>query len=276
MSTGTPVRNSHRQPPPRRTAGDVVRDVVRGIGELLITVGMVVLLFVVYEVYVTDWISAGKQREATAALEDRWANPRTAQDRPLEGEGIARLHVPAFGPDFAFTVLEGTGDETLATGPGHYADTALPGQPGNFGVAGHRVGKGAPFNDLDLLQSCDALVVETRTEWFVYRLLPLAGEVPGWAEGKGAAERCRGVAPLPPPYPEVSGMEIVDPGDASVIAPVPGRPRDSALPPDAQAQLITLTTCHPKFSARERLIVHGVLVAQYPKGSERPAELVEG
>ncbi len=276
MSLGTPVRNDHQQPPPRRTVGDVVRGVIRGVGELFITLGMVVLLFVVYEVYVTDWISAYKQREATAALEDRWDNPRTAQDRPLEGEGIARLYVPGFGPDFAFTVLEGTGDDTLAVGPGHYIDTALPGQPGNFGVAGHRVGRGAPFNDLDLLESCDALVVETSTEWFVYRVLPLQGETPGWAKGKGAQERCRGVAPLPPPYPEVPGKEIVTPSDGSVIAPVPGQDRDTALPPDADARLITLTTCHPKFSARERLIVHGVLVAQYPTGGERPAELVEG
>ncbi|MCA1672476.1 MAG: class E sortase, partial [Actinobacteria bacterium] len=208
--------------------------------------------------------------------EGRWENPRTARDRPLEGDGIARLFVPGFGSDYSFTVLEGTSAEILAAGPGHYTDTALPGQPGNFAVAGHRVGKGAPFNDLDLLESCDALVVETRTEWFVYRVLPLQGEAPGWAEGEGAQERCRGVAPLPPPYPEVPGKEIVPPSDGSVIAPVPGQPRDAALPPDAEARLITLTTCHPKFSARERLIVHGVLVAQYPKGGERPAELMEG
>lgn len=274
MSVDSAVR--HRRPdPPRRTAGDRVRGAVRGFGELLITLGMVVLLFVLYEVYVTDWISAGKQREATAALEDRWTNPRTALDRPLEGDGIAKLHVPAFGPDFAFTVLQGTGQDILAVGPGHYVDTALPGQPGNFAVAGHRVGKGAPFNDVDLLGSCDALVVETRTEWFVYRVLPLQGEAAGWATGKGTEERCRGVAPLAEPYPEVPGKEIVLPSQDEVIAPVPGAP-GVVLPAEQQARLITLTTCHPKFSARQRLIAHGVLVAQYAKGGERPAEVTQG
>lgn len=72
-------------------------------------------------------------------------DPNRVPGPPLEGDGIAMLYVPALGPDFSFTVLEGTGQDTLATGPGHYIDTAMPGQPGNFGLAGHRVGKGAPF-----------------------------------------------------------------------------------------------------------------------------------
>lgn len=267
MSIDAPVR--HR-PPPRRGAGDRARAVVRGLGELLITLGMVVLLFVCYEIYVTDWLSAGKQREVTAELEREWANPRTVADRPVEGDGIAKLHVPSFGPDYAYTVLEGTGEDTLAIGPGHYVGTALAGQPGNFAVAGHRVGNGAPFNDLDLLQSCDALVVESAVDWFVYRVLPVPGEVDGWAAGKGAEPRCAGVAPPPAPYPAVPGREIVLPSQGEVIAPVPG----AALA--ASQRLITLTTCHPKFSARERLIIHGTLVAQYPKGGPPPAELVQG
>ncbi len=261
--------------PAVRTAGGI-RSFVRGVGEVLITLGLVVLLFMFYEVYVTNWFSAMKQRDATAALEDRWSNQRGTLDRPIDGQGIAKLHIPALGPDYAYTVLEGTDQETLAAGPGHYTDTAMPGQPGNFSVAGHRVGKGAPFLDLDLLESCDALVVETGNTWFVYRVLPMADEAAGWSTGRGASPECAGVAPTPAaPYPAVPGQEIVLPSQREVIAPVPGAP-DAALPPEQQEELITLTTCYPKFSAQKRLIIHGALVAQYPKGGDRPVALTAG
>jgi sortase (surface protein transpeptidase) len=250
--------------------------VIRGVGEVLITLGLVVLLFVCYEVYLTDWFSAEKQREATAQLDQQWRNQRGLVDRPIEGDGIAKMYVPSFGPDFVFTVLEGTTEEILAVGPGHYRDTALPGQPGNFAVAGHRVGKGAPFNDLDLLSSCDAIVVETADQWYVYRVLPLPGEAAKWVMDKTRTPHCAGVGPLPGLYAEVVGKEVVLPSQTEVIAPVPGRPGVD-LPVVEQAKLITLTTCHPQFSARERLIVHGVLVAQYPKlAGQRPVELTAG
>jgi len=259
-----------------RPAGDRIRATVRATGEVMITLGLVVLLFAVYELYFTDWLSVGKQREATAQLDEQWRNPRGTQDQLLPGAGIAKLSIPAFGPDFVWTVLQGTDQETLAAGPGHYLDTAMPGEPGNFSLAGHRVGKGAPFNDLDLLQSCDALIVETADTWFVYRVLPMRDEVVGWAQGKGTDPRCRDVAPLPGAYSAVVGQEIVLPSQREVIAPVPGRP-GLVLAPEQQRALITLTTCHPKFSARQRLIVHGALVAQYPKAAgPPPAELRTG
>ncbi|MGO1053798.1 class E sortase [Crossiella sp. CA198] len=267
-------------PAQRREPGRVV---VRTFGELLITAGLVVLLFVVYEVYVTDWLSAGKQANATAAMDDRWKNPsvvnnnepqRTNQFQVGEGEGFAKVFVPAFGPDWTYTVLEGTSDKILEVGPGHYKGTAYPGQPGNFAVAGHRVGKGAPFNDIDLLESCDAIVVETQNEWFVYRMLPKADEVKDWAKGKGADAKCKGVAPQgkggkDDPYAKTVGQEIVRPEQGEVIAPVPWR-AGNAVPQGQQAKLITLTTCHPRFSARQRLIVHGVLVRTQPKDPKDP------
>ena len=248
-----------------------MRTTVRGMGELLLTAGLVVLLFVFYEAYITDWSSAAKQREATVQLNDTWSNPRGVVDRPIEGAGIAKMYIPSFGPDFVFTVLEGTEQDTLATGPGHYQGTALPGQPGNFAVAGHRVGKGSPFNSLDLLSSCDAIVVETVDRWFVYRVLPLRGESAGWTDGKAAQPQCRGVDPLTGDYADVVGKTIVLPSQTEVIAPVPGQPDLTAK---RDVELITLTTCHPQFSNRQRLIVHGILVAQYEKvAGQRPAEL---
>lgn len=266
-----------------------LRTVLHGVGEALITLGVVVLLFVVYEVYVTDLVSAGKQRDATATLDDRWGLPgelgtgggRTEKIRPALGEGFAKLYIPAFGSDFVFTILEGTTDSILEIGPGHYADTAYPGEPGNFSVAGHRVGKGAPFNDLGLLRSCDALVVETRQSWAVYRVLPMASEVADWKQGRGASDRCAGVGPLGGPYQQVIGRHIVRPSQSEVIRPVPGRASLSLddVPAQQRVALITLTTCHPQFSNKERMILHGVLVKQYPKdpakADSRPPELTE-
>ncbi|HEY2763492.1 MAG TPA: class E sortase [Pseudonocardiaceae bacterium] len=261
-------------PPPRRPGGGVL-GVIRGVGELLITLGLVVLLFIFYEVYVTDWLSAQKQHQATSTLDQQWRNQRGLTDRPIEGSGIAKIYIPSFGPDFVFTILEGTTPDILAVGPGHYVGTAMPGEPGDFAVAGHRVGKGSPFNDLDLLASCDSIVVETVNQWFVYRVLPLKGEAAGWSAGKGASQPCTGAGPLPGPYRDVVGKEVVLPAQTEVIAPIPGHP--GVTPPADEAKLITLTTCHPQFSARERLIIHGVQVAQYPKAAgERPAELTAG
>lgn len=293
-----PARSSgpkHRrtpQPRPPRTGGDRARTALGVTGEVLITLGVVVLLFVAYEVYVTNWLSAGKQHDATSALDQQWsdenvapvdpANERTEKFRPGDGEGFAKLYVPAFGSDFVFTVLEGTSDRVLEAGPGHYRDTAFPGEPGNFAVAGHRVGKGAPFNDLDLLRSCDAIVVETRQNWFVYRVLPTRDEVAGWSTGRGGDPRCAGMNPLGKPYTGVVGQQVVLPSQNGVIAPVPDHPELTfdSLPAEQRAALITLTTCHPRFSAAKRLVLHGVFVKQYPKDpanpAARPPELTEG
>ncbi|WP_158879780.1 class E sortase [Amycolatopsis anabasis] len=244
---------------------------VRTVGELLITAGIVVLLFVVYELYVTDWFSAGKQATASSALDDDWANGRQLHPELIDGKAFARLYIPTFGADYHFTIQEGVGPESLEIGPGHYKGTALPGEPGNFGVAGHRVGKGAPFNDLDLLNSCDAIVVETASDFFVYRVLPHDDEINGWATGKGMQPKCAKVGTLRDPnqpgggpYGETVGRKIVSPNRGDAVAPVPYRPTD-LLPKASQAALLTLTTCHPQFSDRERLIIHAVLVKQFRK-----------
>lgn len=286
---------------PARHRGDRVRSAIRGVGELFITLGLVMLLLVVYEVYWTNLVSAGKQQAAASTLDQEWAkgdNPLIASPNPAPaapaagapaaqrsssyavapGQGFAKLYIPTFGPDYQFTVLEGTDAQTLDAGPGHYTGTAFPGERGNFAVAGHRVGKGAPFNDLDLLRSCDAIITETADSWFVYRVLPMADEVPGWSGGKGAsAATCSGnggsakVAPLGGAYTGVVGQEIVDPSQSQVIAPVPNA---SATPDPSQgAALLTLTTCHPRFSAQQRLIIHAVLVKTWAKNGSPQGQL---
>ena len=270
-------------PPPRRRS-DPVRTVVRTIGEILITAGLVVLLFVVYEVYVTDVISAGKQRDVTTALDDQWKTDAEDPQRVdhfeglKPGEGFAKMYIPTFGADFHFTIVEGTTEQALEVGPGHYTDTAYPGEPGNFAVAGHRVGKGSPFNDIDLINPCDAIIVETKRSWFVYRMLPEKADKANWAATKAKNPLCANVNPLGAPYSDLVGQEIVTPNQGTVIAPVPHHP-EVAPSVGQQAALMTLTTCHPRFEARQRLIVHAVLDHQIPKdqlpSGQPPAEMKE-
>jgi sortase A len=267
---GGGVATKERPPAPPLGKGGAA---IRTVGELLITAGLVVLLFVVYEIYVTDLYSAGKQADASSELDGDWSDSPERQVRPelVDGKAFARIHIPAFGADFNFTIQEGTTEAALEVGPGHYKGTALPGEPGNFAVAGHRVGKGAPFNDLDNLSSCDQIVIETQTDFFIYQVLPYKDEAEGWTTGKGADPKCAGVATLRDPnaadggpYDETNGRRVVFPTKGDAVNPVPYKDPD-ILAPAQRVALLTLTTCHPQFSARERLIIHGVLTRQVSK-----------
>ena len=259
VATAEPV--DRRPPPPRRR--DPVGSTMRALGELMVTAGAILLLFVGYELYVTDLLSDRAQDSLSRDLRDDWgaapagaAPPAPIGDVPV-GEAFAFLHVPRLGADYARAIVEGTSQAELAQGPGHYVDTAMPGEAGNFAVAGHRVGKGSPFLDLDRLRPGDPIVVETADAWYEYRVLgdPQTGDLSVAVDG------------LP-------GRQIVDPSAVGVVAPVPGQP--GAAP---TGSYMTLTTCHPKFSAAQRLIVHAALVgppvsrAELPDG---PAALTGG
>ncbi|MGI8681140.1 MAG: class E sortase, partial [Mycobacteriales bacterium] len=123
-------------------------------------------------------------------------------------------------------IVEGVARGDLRRGPGHYPGSAMPGQVGNFAVAGHRTTYGAPFGRLDELRPGDAIVLETRASWLTYR---------------------------------VTGTRVVAPNEVAVTAPVPDAPGRQPT----QASL-TLTTCNPRYSARQRLVVFGLLAKTVP------------
>ncbi|BAC19596.1 class E sortase [Corynebacterium efficiens] len=270
-SAGSPTRA--RRPRPRPTFSQVL-------GEVFLTVGALVLAFAFYESYWTNVEAGRQQAAANEGLDELWqsegerVNPR-GRFTPELGEAFARMYIPSFGSDFHFAVIEGTDEEELLAGPGRYTDSQMPGEAGNFAVAGHRVGKGAPFNDLGNLRSCDAIVVETFASWNVYRVMPMSGD-PTTRQQEAAAcftdtqvQRMAGGE-----YAGVVGRHITTPNHIEMINPVPGA-TTTEVSEGAEA-LITLTTCHPQFSAAERMIVHGMLVEQIPKtGGERPAVLEE-
>jgi sortase (surface protein transpeptidase) len=245
-----PVLDSERapdptQPIPRWTQPSRPapwRSVARAAGELLLTGGLVVLLFIVYQVWVTDLLNRGEQQQLSRQLHERWsASAATPVAHPPAfpaGDAFAVLSIPRLGADNHRVVLQGTAERELSQGPGHYLGTALPGEQGNLAIAGHRVGKGSPFLDLDRLRPGDPIVVETEDDWYVYRVL---------------GDRATGAFSGDPSG--IPGQEIVAPSRLDVISPTP----DAAPSAPPSGAYLTLTTCHPKFSARERLIIHARL-----------------
>ena len=221
---------------------------VRGVGELLITAGLVLLLFVAYQLVWTN-IEADRRTDRVAdAIRESWERPPTTSGGgstgtggrgPTEGDfarGFAFLHIPRLGDRFSVPVVEGVALSDLSRGVGHYPQTARPGQVGNFAVAGHRATNGEPFANLDRVRKGDLIVTETRRRWFTYT---------------------------------VDRVRIVSPTSTWVLDPVPGTP-------DAEPvrELITLTTCNPRWASYERLIVFGHLVGDQPKSAGPPEALV--
>ncbi|MEO9140142.1 MAG: class E sortase [Jatrophihabitans sp.] len=239
------------------TTGDKVRLVLRGIGQTLITLGLVVLLFVVYEVWITNLFARAENDRIAHKLEQQFAKgddpiltlPGGGDSTIPIGTGIANIYLPRLGSDYHWTIVEGDDQESLAKGPGHYPQTALPGQRGNFGVAGHRVGKGEPFLNLDKLKSGDAVIIETESDWYVYRVL-------GSPVGKDPQNLTVQVKDTAGGTHTVPGREIVDPSAGRVLLPIPNDTNSADKPAEA---LMTMTTCHPKFTAAQRMIVHAKL-----------------
>ena len=138
----------------------MIRTIVRGLSELALTAGAVLLLLVVYEVWVTDLFSDRAQDQVAEELREDWTSG-TPDAPPDFGEAFAFVHIPRFGADWTRAVVEGTDPAELEEGPGHYVGSAMPGKQGNFAMAGHRVGRGSPFLALDVLRPGDPVVVET-------------------------------------------------------------------------------------------------------------------
>lgn len=225
------------------------RTAIRSVGEILITLGLVLFLFCAYQLFYTNLVADEAMKSEVSGLHKLWAAPPvalavrrsvpgpfdTADSQGEAGAAFAILHIPRLGGE-SIPVLQGTTLDLLGRGVGHYKDSALPGRIGNFAVAGHRKTHGEPFRYLDEMRSGDLIVVETADAWYTYR--------------------------------EDRDPFIVDPSDLGVVAPVPDHP--GATP---SRKLITLTTCNPWWASTQRMIVTGDLVAQQPRSAGEPPAL---
>ncbi len=224
--------------------------IVGALGELLITAGVVVALFVVWQVFWTDVTGARAAGdhidqfvETLPDSPEQPGEPQTgpppAEPTPAAGETFATMFVPRWGQDWQFPIAQGVGrTDVLDAGyVGHYPQTQLPGELGNFAVAGHRQSHAKPFFGVDELEVGDPIIVQTAQAWYVYR---------------------------------VTESYVVLPSQTEVLAPNPMDPTA-----EATARSITLTTCHPLWSTRERWIIHGELDYWVDRADGRPADLID-
>jgi sortase A len=216
---------------------------------VLVTLGLLILLFVAYQLWGTGLITARAQdnlKDDFARAREQYATEQTTTTRPgptsttvfpatsttspvrpappvpPEGEVEGTITIPKIGVNWAF--VEGVSRDDLKKGPGHYPDTPMPGTMGNAAIAGHRTTYGAPFGNVDQLQPGDEINIETLAGKFTY---------------------------------EMTSQLIVKPTDVHVV--------DNTL--DAQ---LTLTSCHPKFSAEQRIVIKAKLVANKSDRPTRP------
>jgi sortase A len=148
----------------------VGRAVVRFIASVMMVSGILLLaeaaLTLLWQEPVSAIVAERQQGDLKRQLED--PPKRVVERRPLPGDTIAKLEIPAIG--FSDYVVEGTGTDDLRKGPGHYPETPLPGGRGTTAIAGHRTTYGAPFRDLDKLEAGDRIVVDMPSGRYVYRV----------------------------------------------------------------------------------------------------------
>lgn len=227
------------------------------LGELLLTAGVVVLLFVAWQMWIGDIILSQQSNSQGQAITQEWENLPAPEappaienedtgeiwyeppvlEHPADGEYLAQMRIPRFGDDYNVTIAGGTSRaNTLDHGwIGVYEQSVMPGQVGNFSVAGHRTTWGFPLNRMDKLKLGDAIVVETPDGWYTYRFRTL---------------------------------EYVQANEIDVLQDVPQVPGAST-----GERYLTLTACSPLYSLAERIIGYSVFEGFQPRAEGVPDSL---
>lgn len=254
------ARRAAVRPARVRAGRGILRGTVQVLGELLITVGLVLLLFVGWQLWWTNVESDAKQSAVIKEFAQELGKTAPAapaepsQDKPAAPVGpvdygnpvvgtapghagtIGIMYIPRFGNNYTRPIVQGTSGDVLDTlGLGHYANTAMPGAVGNFAVAGHRQTHGAVLDNIHTLIPGDKIYVQTKDGYYVY---------------------------------VYRNSQIVMPSRTDVLAPVPTRagvtPTESYL---------TMTSCNPRFGAEERIIAYALLDSWRPAAAGPPAEI---
>jgi sortase A len=224
------------------------------LGEILITAGVLVLLFIAWQQWFNDIQVSAETRNQASKLSQQFGatTPPSPKPKPAAGYGepavtpvvkqdqaFGVLYVPRFGSDYKVPIAEGTTTTgTLNLGEaGHYDSTQMPGAVGNFAIAGHRTTHGAPFGSIADLRVGDEIYVQTAKGYYTYTF---------------------------------RNLQYVKPTQVQVLQVVPDAPVVSTTSTD---RLITLTSCNPKFSAAERIIAYGVFTSWQPLSAGPPAQI---
>jgi sortase A len=236
----------------RRTSRRRV-SVVGVLGEVLITAGVFVLLFLGWQIWLNDIIEGAAQDNQAQQLSQSWkpsGTPATAAPQtepssaapvitsaPGNAQKFGILYVPRFGATWERPIAQGVGVASVldTIGVGHYPGTAMPGQVGNFAIAAHRHAYGGGFENLHLLHVGDHVYVGTKDGWYEYTF---------------------------------RDIQYVKPTQVNVLQPVPMQP--GVAPVD---QILTMTTCNPFFSTSERLIAYATFDGWYPYAQGPPSEI---
>ncbi|MEV1048385.1 class E sortase [Streptomyces sp. NPDC049916] len=228
-------------PAPKRSRHPIAT-AVSVFGELLITAGLVLALFVAYSLWWTNVLADREADRQGDTVRSRWADGPSGPGALDTKDGIGFLHVPAMD-NGEVLVKRGTDPKILNNGiAGYYTDPVKSAFPwddeGNFTLAAHRDGHGAKFHNIDRLKNGDAVVFETKDTWYVYKVY------------KSLPETSKFNVDVIQPVPEESGVKE------------PGR-------------YITLTTCTPVYTSRYRYIVWGELerTEKVDKDRTQPVEL---
>lgn len=142
----------------------MIRTVIRGVGQTLFTLGLIILLFAAYEVYGKTWQIMQEKKRLDKVLDRQWNDETTEQFDVADGEPLVKMFIPALNKEWV--VVQGTSAKDIKLAPGHYPQSQFPGQAGNFAVAGHRAP--AIFWDLDKLDNDAAVIVESAQNYYIY------------------------------------------------------------------------------------------------------------
>ncbi|MFJ5957429.1 class E sortase [Paenarthrobacter sp. NPDC092416] len=251
-AAAVPSDGQSRGGPPKRRlrTSDVIRKISQILGELLITGGVILLLFVGWELWWTNVEADAKQTEAVKSFAQEFTGPVTPATpsapadygqpvvtaAPGYGKTIGIMYIPRFGADYTRPIIEGTGSDVLDTlGLGHYGNTTMPGAPGNFAVAGHRQTHGAVLDSIHTLVPGDKIYVQTADGYYTYVF---------------------------------RNNQIVLPNRSDVLMPVPTQP---GVQP--QESILTMTSCNPRFGSQERIIAYSLLDSWQPASAGPPSEI---
>jgi len=231
--------------PPAR--GDTWRTVVRGVGEVLITLGVLLLLLCVYQLWWTNIESAAAISLGRDEIQQDWRSSTDAATpdasptplaEPGYGKGFGLLYIPRLKDKvWGLPISQGTGKDVLARGAGHYVGTAMPGGVGNFAIAAHRSTHDEPFANFPDLQVGDKVYVRTQQWWYVYTLR--------------------------------KDDATLSPTDVWVVDPVPGK---TGVPPTQK--LLTMTTCTPRYGSTGRWAWWGELTG-YSAATDPPPDGID-